>query len=185
MQDFDVAEEQQCFVRDTPAHGLLLPSTTSHSIHGNTPNVTVLGPGNMAVSTHQHPQVLPNGAGDSRPLTERLMEADLPNKVEATSTPSAESLTQLLVQSVTSGDGKLLEEVLRVTKEKIVTATVRKIPIHVVLPFTKQVSGHQDLFPRQACSECHVELQKCNTPQHFKNCSMEVCSIILLTLVVI
>lgn len=53
--------------------------------------------------------------------------------------PSAESLTQLLCQAIASGDGKLLEEVFRVNKEKVVTATIRRLPVSMVLPFLRKV----------------------------------------------
>ena len=134
QQNFDVSSLHQCMVRDVARHGLLMPSSTSCSIHDNTPTVTVLGPGNMTVATHhQH--------NDPRPLTERLKASgEMKTEEMKSSAPSTDSLTQLLVQSVTSGDGKLLEEVLRVPKEKIISATVRKLPVHVVLPFMKKVS---------------------------------------------
>ena len=58
---------------------------------------------------------------------------------KSSSLPTSESLTQLLTQAVASGDGKLLEEVLRVHKEKIIRATIRRLPVTVVLPFLRKV----------------------------------------------
>ena len=63
-------------------------------------------------------------------------------KPSGSGTPSAESLTQLLSQAIASGDGKLLEEVLRVNKEKVVVATIRRLPVSMVLPFLRKVSCH-------------------------------------------
>ena len=106
--------------------------------------MTVLAPGNMAATLHQS-----DVTADHRPLTERLEQHSDSKPLglalgdrrpsHPPPPPSTESLSQLLAQSVTSGDGKLLEEVLRVTKEKVVSATVKKLPVNLVLPFMKKV----------------------------------------------
>jgi len=46
----------------------------------------------------------------------------------------------MLAQAVHSEDQKLMEEVLRVSKEKVVMATVRRLPVTCVIPFLKHVS---------------------------------------------
>ena len=106
--------------------------------------VTILGPGNMTLPTDKLPakldkQKLKNM--DDVSLEDRLETAGGGKRRshDRVQPPSADSLTQLLVQSVASGDGKLLEEVLRVSKEKVVMATVRRIPLTVVLPFLRKV----------------------------------------------
>ena len=55
--------------------------------------------------------------------------------------PSADSLSRMLAQAVHSDDRKLMEEVLRVSKEKVVVASVRRLPVTCVLPFLKHVSS--------------------------------------------
>ena len=90
--------------------------------------VTVIGPGNM---TPQQVQL-----SVDQPLSQRI--APEARKVKEAA-PSADSLTQLLVQSVGSGDDKLMEEVLRVSKEKVIVSTVQKLPVQAVLPFMKKV----------------------------------------------
>ncbi len=107
--------------------GLLLPG--AKPVATPTPAsepITVLGPGNMTTS----------GQDDLRPFSERLDSSIHKSKGTA---PTADSLTQLLVQSVSSGDWKLLEEVLRVSKERLISATVKRMPVHLVLPFLQQV----------------------------------------------
>lgn len=107
--------------------------------------VTILGPGNMSLPINKLPvkrakQILENT--DDIPLKDRLetgKDKSHDRSRDRVQPPSADSLTQLLVQSIASGDGKLLEEVLRVTKEKVVMATVRRIPLTVVLPFLRKV----------------------------------------------
>ena len=98
--------------------------------------VTVLGPGNMtlATSSAHHPRPHPQKKDDEEelPLSSRLAPGPTPR-------PSAESLSQLLVQAVRSSDRKLLEEALRVTKETVVMATVRRLPVSLVIPFLQQV----------------------------------------------
>lgn len=91
----------------------------------------------MTVPTHQLPSALQ--PGDLRPLIDRLDPEARKSKGPA---PSADSLTQLLVQSVASGDGKLMEEVLRVSKERLIVSTIKKLPVHTVLPFLKKVCAH-------------------------------------------
>lgn len=91
--------------------------------------VTILGPGNMFPK-------LATGSGDERPLRDRLGPE---KKAPVAGTYSADSLTRLLEQSISSGDDKLLEEVLRISKEKLVTSTVKGLPVHIVLPFLKKV----------------------------------------------
>ena len=54
--------------------------------------------------------------------------------------PSTDSLSRMLAQAVHSEDQKLMEEVLRVSKEKVVMATVRRLPVTCVIPFLKHVS---------------------------------------------
>lgn len=133
-QEFHQPDEHVCLVRDAISNGLLLASqVSSNSPPVELDKVTVLGPGNMTLPTHQLP-ALPSV--DSRPLSARL-EPEMKSKTPG---PSADSLTQLLVQSVASGDGKLLEEVLRISKERLVTATVKRMPVHIVLPFLRKVS---------------------------------------------
>lgn len=105
--------------------------------------VTILGPGNMTLPTEKLPVNVSRTAEqamDEVPLRERLDTTETKRQHGRAQPPSADSLTQLLVQSVASGDGKLLEEVLRVTKEKVVMASVRKMPLAVVLPFLRKVS---------------------------------------------
>lgn len=112
--------------------------------------VTILGPGNMSLPIDKLPVKKMDKAKsesiDDIPLKDRLetagrgKEKSHDRSHDRIQPPSADSLTQLLVQSVASGDGKLLEEVLRVTKEKSVMATVRRIPLTVVLPFLRKVS---------------------------------------------
>ena len=107
--------------------------------------VTILGPGNMSLPINKLPvkrakQILENT--DDIPLKDRLetgKDKSHDRSRDRVQPPSADSLTQLLVQSIASGDGKLLEEVLRVTKEKVVMATVRRIRLTVVLPFLRKV----------------------------------------------
>lgn len=135
-QEFHQPDEHVCLVRDAISNGLLLASQVSSNsppVELDKDKVTVLGPGNMTLPTHQLP-ALPSV--DSRPLSARL-EPEMKSKTPG---PSADSLTQLLVQSVASGDGKLLEEVLRISKERLVTATVKRMPVHIVLPFLRKVS---------------------------------------------
>ena len=105
--------------------------------------VTILGPGNMSLPLDKLPlKIDKRKVEDSEdvPLKERMESVREKRPTDHTHPPSADSLTQLLVQSIASGDGKLLEEVLRVTKEKVVMATVRKLPLTVVLPFLRKVS---------------------------------------------
>ena len=129
------------------AGGYLLSSDheKSANVGGATPQkVTVLGPGNMTLRTDKLPagidKRVEQQSVDDIPLKDRLEASEVKRSHGRAQPPSADSLTQLLVQSVASGDMKLLEEVLRVTKEKIVMATVRKMPLTVVLPFLKKVS---------------------------------------------
>lgn len=139
-------------VRETKfAGGFLLSSDHEKgvAVGGATPQkVTVLGPGNMTLRTDKLPANIvkrteqPNV--DEIPLKDRLETSEVKRSHGRAQPPSADSLTQLLVQSVASGDGKLLEEVLRVTKEKVVMATVRKMPLTVVLPFLRKVSRGSD-----------------------------------------
>ena len=49
----------------------------------------------------------------------------------------------MLAQAVHSEDQKLMEEVLRVSKEKVVMASVRRLPVPCVIPFLKHVSSDQ------------------------------------------
>lgn len=116
--------------------GLLLPPSLPKT-PVKSPEVTILGPGSMTLATCQLPERLePTDA--VLPLSNRL-EQEATSKSKPQATPSASSLTQLLVQSVASGDNKLMEEVLRVSKEKIICATVQGLPVHVVLPFMRRV----------------------------------------------
>lgn len=103
----------------------------------------MLGPGNMSLPIDKLPLNIDKRKMENSedvPLKDRLETGGEKRPSSHTHPPSADSLTQLLVQAVASGDGKLLEEVLRVTKEKVVMATVRKIPLSVVLPFLRKVS---------------------------------------------
>ena len=106
--------------------------------------VTVLGPGNMTIPTGKLQITADKRTArqnvDEVPLKDRLETSGAKRQHDRAQPPTSDSLTQLLVQSVASGDGKLLEEVLRVTKEKVVMATVRKMPLTVVLPFLRKVS---------------------------------------------
>ncbi len=119
-----------CLVRDVHPSGLLLQPPLQQPSSVQPPHgVTVLGPGSRALQ----PDSL---ISDLRPLSDRL--APEARRARA-SLPSADSLTELLVQSVASGDGKLMEEVLRVSKERLITSTIKKLPVPTVLPFMKKV----------------------------------------------
>ena len=135
------------------AGGYLLSSDREQDtkVGGATPKkVTILGPGNMTLRMDKLPARVDKRVErhnvDDIPLKDRLETSEVKRSHGRAQPPSADSLTQLLVQSVASGDMKLLEEVLRVTKEKIVMATVRKIPLTVVLPFLKKVSHSNPLI---------------------------------------
>ena len=153
LQEFEQADKQTCLIRDIQPGGLLLPPSQHTPSHVQDDKVTILGPGNMTLPTHQLPSLNVNQSSDLRPLSDRLEPEARKFKGPV---PSADSLTQLLVQSVGSGDGKLMEEVLRVTKERIVTATVKKIPVHVVLPFLRKVchSGEGLFLPASCFVPC-------------------------------
>ncbi len=141
LQDFDQKSGVVCFKREVESGSLLIPVKQANKSSSPTSSkVTVLGPGNMTLPTHQLPEKLEGPSPDLRPLSDRIEPQLNRAKDHVTPTPSANSMTQLLVQSVASGDDKLMEEVLRVSKEKIVTATVQRLPVHVVLPFMKKVS---------------------------------------------
>lgn len=130
--------------------GLLLGSSQQSSTTPRTlDNVTVLGPGNMTLPTHQLPSTH-DQSGDLRPLLDRMEPEAMKPRGPA---PTADSLTQLLVQSVASGDGKLMEEVLRVSKERLIISTVKKLPVHSVLPFLKKVISPHSMH-RQMCDVC-------------------------------
>ena len=119
-------EKYRCLSREVSMLALPMTPTSRHKSSGNVPTATVVGPGNMAAISHL-------------PLTDRLQEdSTTPFKIHATP-PSTASLGVLISQAITSGDDKLLEEVLKVTKEKLVTATVKKLPLHLVLPFMRKV----------------------------------------------
>ena len=119
-----------CLVRDVNPGSLLLPtSSQSKAVTSAPQSVTVLGPGNMSLP-------LSNKPDDLRPLKDRLGPEKKPSKEHA---PTADSLTRLLEQSIASGSDKLLEEVLRVSKEKLVCSTVKGLPVHIVLPFLMKV----------------------------------------------
>lgn len=128
------------------AGGFLLNADSSKgTAEGVAPSqkVTILGPGNMVLPTSKLPTKVDKRETqnmDEVPLKDRLETTGVKRLHGRVQPPSADSLTQLLVQSVASGDGKLLEEVLRVTKEKVVMATVRRTPLTVVLPFLRTVS---------------------------------------------
>ena len=129
------------------AGGFLLNSDQKKGVAegGVSPDkVTVLGPGNMTIPTGKLQITADKRTArqnvDEVPLKDRLETSGAKRQHDRAQPPTSDSLTQLLVQSVASGDGKLLEEVLRVTKEKVVMATVRKMPLTVVLPFLRKVS---------------------------------------------
>ena len=134
-------------MRAVAASGLLLGSTQqSSSTARSSDKVTVLGPGNMTLPTHQLPSTLSGDqSGDLRPLLERMEPEARKQRGPA---PTADSLTRLLVQSVASDDGKLMEEVLRVSKERVIVSTIKKLPVHTVLPFLKKVD--------QCCHSSHA-----------------------------
>ena len=143
-----------CLVRESKVAGGYLLSTDDQKsgVSGGVASpqkVTILGPGNMTLQINKIPVKLDEQKSektDEIPLKDRLetagggKEKSHDRSHDRVQPPSADSLTQLLVQSVASGDGKLLEEVLRITKEKVVMATVRRIPLTVVLPFLRKVS---------------------------------------------
>ncbi len=153
VQDFSQSERMVCLIREISSSGLLLSQQSTKRSKVADTKVTVLGPGNIALKT-AHAQKSTNRIEDSIPLSDRLEPVSkpvswlvlyFPPKLiiflqKSSGHPSSESLTQLLTQAVASGDGKLLEEVLRIHKEKIVRATVRRLPVTVVLPFLRKVS---------------------------------------------
>jgi hypothetical protein len=135
LQEFEQPDVHMCLVRAVNPSGLLLGAGPQTFTAGqSSERVTILGPGNMSLPTHQLPSS--SQTGDLRPLMDRIQPVSQASRGPA---PSADSLTQLLVQSVASGDGKLMEEVLRVTKQRVITSTIKKLPVHTVLPFLKKV----------------------------------------------
>ena len=46
----------------------------------------------------------------------------------------------MLTQAVQSGDRKLLERVLQVKKDQLISGTVKKLPVTTIVPFLKIVS---------------------------------------------
>ena len=56
------------------------------------------------------------------------------------SRPTAESMVAMVTQAVHGGDKKLLEVVLQENRERVIQATVRKLPLTSVVPFLTKVS---------------------------------------------
>lgn len=153
LQEFDQSERRVCLVRESKGAGGYLLSSADQKRGvaegvASPRKVTILGPGNMTLPASNklpinHNEQKSSETTDDIPLKDRLETVGGSKSHDRSrdriQPPSADSLTQLLVQSVASGDGKLLEEVLRVTKEKVIMATVRKIPLTVVLPFLRKV----------------------------------------------
>lgn len=54
---------------------------------------------------------------------------------------NAESLSKMLAQAVHTEDRELMVSVLKMSNNKIVNGTVRKLPSNLVVPLLKQVSG--------------------------------------------
>lgn len=146
-------------IREGSSSGLLLGQQSTKRSKVTDSTVTILGPENMKTTRTKKST---NPIEDSIPLSDRLepvskqvrrnfmhfieMQAGFSgfsptfNSLQKSSSlPTSESLTQLLTQAVASGDGKLLEEVLRVHKEKIIRATIQRLPVTVVLPFLRKV----------------------------------------------
>lgn len=121
-------------MREVNTGGVLLPESRCPVASPSCSEpITILGPGNMIP-----PQTEKQPTNNLRPLSERLESS---RKKHKGAVPTADSLRQLLVQSIGSGDGKLLEEVLRISKERLILSTVKNLPLHIVLPFLKKVSG--------------------------------------------
>ena len=53
--------------------------------------------------------------------------------------PTAESLSAMLIQAIQSGDKQLLERVLNIQKDHLITGTVKNLSMNTIVPFLRTV----------------------------------------------
>ena len=84
---------------------------------------------------------VPKGGEEDVPLMDQLQQAPpTPKKGgRKRNKANAESLSKMLAQAVHTEDWALMGAVLRVSNNKIVNSTVRKLPSSLVVPLLKQV----------------------------------------------
>jgi hypothetical protein len=97
------------------------------------------------------------GGGATATLDERLAQLQLASGVPAVvasrgAALRADSLQSMLVQALRADDRALLESVLAVADARIITNTVRRLPVHSILPFFNAVVARFHSRPTRAAS---------------------------------
>lgn len=94
--------------------------------------------------------------GNDATLDERLAQLELASGVEGESRRDgalrADSLQSMLVQALRADDRALLESVLAVADVRIIDNTVRRLPLHSILPFFNAVVARFHARPTRASS---------------------------------
>jgi len=144
----------ECFVRRDPRVSVVSMESSVSKV--KTPvtskDLTVLAPGHMTPSgpaqqtdTSQTKirKKRKNSITAETTLDERLHAISIDNDKPSESSsniPKADTLITLLTQGLQSGDKKLLNSVLQHHGDRIVTNTVRRLPVTFVVPLVKELS---------------------------------------------
>jgi U3 small nucleolar RNA-associated protein 5 len=149
LKDLPFEKEQTILIREVPTN-LLLSTMRTQRKKSEPGKVTITGPVPKQEKT------------SSEAVLEDLVEGPLQKKARQTR-PSTESLSQLIVQAVTSQDGNLLESALSSQgKERTIRSTVEKLPSSVVLPFIAQLIEKIEVKPSR-CTKLLVWIRNCLT----------------------
>eukprot|EP01147_Barroeca_monosierra_P000590 gene590-3904_t len=86
-------------------------------------------------------------------MVEEDMKADgLPQGYTRDGQPKSGTLTNMLLQALNSGDQALLDECLSSSNERVVKATVARLPMKAVVPFFKKIVHKLEARPSRALS---------------------------------
>ncbi|RDD44983.1 WD repeat-containing protein 43 [Trichoplax sp. H2] len=157
-EDLDITkcETHCCLIRDNSKNLLLSrdKAGTVTSVQGNnSKDAKIIGPVNMKlsnVSVNKKSKTTKESAHEVT-FQERLDATKTHSRINsASSLPTADSLSQMLIQAVHSQDSRLLDSVLQNNKEVIVRNTIKRIPITLIQPFLKEVIKRFESNPNRS-----------------------------------
>jgi U3 small nucleolar RNA-associated protein 5 len=139
---FEQPEGRVCLTRACPK-GLILPPGQDDDDKGQTTSTQISSASTLV--GHTNPRSFPwkqdNEDNNSKDLSmmDRLNSLSLDHQTR-NEKHNTESLSLLVIQGVHSGDKQMLEQIFNIKHDRLINATVRKLPITVVVPFLKIVS---------------------------------------------
>lgn len=168
--NFDSKEKEICLIREDQFSGSRQTDEAGDRVKrpSTSGDVTVLGPNNMAPSRPvqglEEPSKSARKKAKRKSLRTELSMGDRLNalsiaqarpELDKRHPPRADVMVTLLSQGLQSQDKELLDRVLKQDKTKVVSNTVRRLPVPLIVPLVQELARRMNTAPQYGLIVAH------------------------------